>query len=69
MWGAAPYCRPEVTLVLSLSLSRARARSLSQVRGLRELLRRAVAEKLENPEADISSHPAVSVLLQILAFE
>jgi hypothetical protein len=39
------------------------------VRGLRELLRRAVAEKLENPEADISSHPAVSVLLQILAFE
>jgi ATP-dependent RNA helicase DHX57 len=39
------------------------------VRGLRNLLRQAVAEKLSNPTADISAHPAVAVLLQILAFE
>ena len=39
------------------------------VRGLRELLRRAVEEKLKHPHADVSGHPAVAVLLDILAFE
>ena len=39
------------------------------VRGLRDLLRRAVEEKLKHPHADVSGHPAVAVLLDILAFE
>ncbi len=45
------------------------ARLAVLVRGLRELLQRAVAEKLQRPDADISAHPAVAVLLEILAFE
>ena len=48
---------------------RAPARLSVFLKYLRRLLQEALDDKLRNPEADISDHPAVSLLLDFLEFE